>query len=822
MHSLENSNSGSRIQGHNKTDYEASEFAAMLRCIRRFQVPRRRKPLQQTVSNWLYPIGFSSIRVNHMCTVSAYPNFDRSGVQYHFYPEDDDRALTALVESTSMQQIFDTFTSIPKEDLSVRHSVQALAALFGVQKFMFTVGHLFDPSETSEFKNQLDYIKTLRDHPVFQEIVRHVSDHRSEADDEPLAVSLSCLKKLQIGMRTEPAQNIIGELLRRKTSLSLFAISRVFVCMSSESIYGFTIMSQFLPVLYSKVDTMSTDLDVWGVTGALRNCIKCSTPAIHCKYLERLNEVLNENSVVFEINTLCKIIGFLNEISFLHLEVPEKESTSETTISTHDLIRKVCNLLEPRVCEMAMLDALSLNRFVRLKREPANFFSALSKRVSELAEEDPTVSLMSVIQPKSLAEQKKLSQFMHDFLDKCTYFENVYFRVYQILKRIQFDPLLYHKYWSKMTELLVNQDSKSDVEGIFRDDFEDDTATDLTDEGLLISSGHFLKQNFFHIVSDYVHLRNQKIICAKLNNRRFNCNSQRCMIILDSTDEFWNNSFVPYEILKLMCSSGFYFPGALERVSKIICEFPNDVSVLFVERFLRACFMFGVEDIKGIEESARIISRNSHELYPFHLLSSFLALCFQGCLDRESVAKTFCPEFLDELDRNIAAMGYKSRKSWRLRNVFMELNRAVCLDMPEANVPWFHEKYCRDEAESRGYLRHTDLHSEVAQVLEDVLGNEYFARGTYSPYFYPIDFLIETNEFGHPVQIRSKSSQEKVEGARIAIIVNTSKDFTNYERKLKGRHVLMKRHLEIMGYRVVSIDPKQWNNFHMRNQSAKR
>jgi len=24
----------------------------------------------------------------------------------------------------------------------------------------------------------------------------------------------------------------------------------------------------------------------------------------------------------------------------------------------------------------------------------------------------------------------------------------------------------------------------------------------------------------------------------------------------------------------------------------------------------------------------------------------------------------------------------------------MELNRAVCLDLPDANVPWFHQKYC--------------------------------------------------------------------------------------------------------------------------------
>jgi hypothetical protein len=28
----------------------------------------------------------------------------------------------------------------------------------------------------------------------------------------------------------------------------------------------------------------------------------------------------------------------------------------------------------------------------------------------------------------------------------------------------------------------------------------------------------------------------------------------------------------------------------------------------------------------------------------------------------------------------------------------MELNRAVCLDYPQADVPWFHTKYCEEQA----------------------------------------------------------------------------------------------------------------------------
>ena len=39
-----------------------------------------------------------------------------------------------------------------------------------------------------------------------------------------------------------------------------------------------------------------------------------------------------------------------------------------------------------------------------------------------------------------------------------------------------------------------------------------------------------------------------------------------------------------------------------------------------------------------------------------------------------------------------------ARIAIKLRDTFMQLNRAVCIDMPEARVPWFHEKYCEEIA----------------------------------------------------------------------------------------------------------------------------
>lgn len=38
-----------------------------------------------------------------------------------------------------------------------------------------------------------------------------------------------------------------------------------------------------------------------------------------------------------------------------------------------------------------------------------------------------------------------------------------------------------------------------------------------------------------------------------------------------------------------------------------------------------------------------------------------------------------------------------------MRQLLMMLNRAVCIDYPELDVPWFHTKYC-EEIQSLGII----------------------------------------------------------------------------------------------------------------------
>lgn len=105
----------------------------------------------------------------------------------------------------------------------------------------------------------------------------------------------------------------------------------------------------------------------------------------------------------------------------------------------------------------------------------------------------------------------------------------------------------------------------------------------------------------------------------------------------------------------------------------------------------------------------------------------------------------------------------------RVRRALMELNRSVCIDMPESGVPWFHEKYCQEQMHTSMYKfkylfetilspkcmffkcvfistdfpTSTNFHEDIYQCLVHILGcDKLIKRWTYSPYYHLIGALF--------------------------------------------------------------------------------
>lgn len=88
------------------------------------------------------------------------------------------------------------------------------------------------------------------------------------------------------------------------------------------------------------------------------------------------------------------------------------------------------------------------------------------------------------------------------------------------------------------------------------------------------------------------------------------------------------------------------------------------------------------------------------------------------------------------------------------------------------------------------------------------------------------DFLVEFDEKNRPIRKyrrqptgffqKFKQSEEELPVKRkVAVLLLNKSAFTNTNRVLKGPSRLRRRHLEILGYDVVEIDPVYWNSMFM-------
>ncbi|NXP48969.1 FAKD1 protein, partial [Heliornis fulica] len=194
------------------------------------------------------------------------------------------------------------------------------------------------------------------------------------------------------------------------------------------------------------------------------------------------------------------------------------------------------------------------------------------------------------------------------------------------------------------------------------------------------------------------------------------------------------------------------------------------------------------------------------------------------------ITRIFNISFLSKLNAQLEALPDTVKE--RVRSCLMKLNRAVCLECPEFHIPWFHERYCQRVFCNSSH-QINPLRQHVHQMLTDILGGSHYTQmSVLTPYYYEIDFECILDEdkkpFSYVAQNIPLNDVERVHlrhdmkdegrkalppGAqRIALEFLDSKAFSRNLRQLKGEYAVKKRHLEMLGYRVVQIPYFEWNS----------
>ncbi|NWI20702.1 FAKD1 protein, partial [Crypturellus soui] len=228
-----------------------------------------------------------------------------------------------------------------------------------------------------------------------------------------------------------------------------------------------------------------------------------------------------------------------------------------------------------------------------------------------------------------------------------------------------------------------------------------------------------------------------------------------------------------------------------------------------------------------------ISNLNCFESHHLVLLGHVLAV--SGYFPPVLIKMIFNVSFLSKLDAELEVLPATSKQ--KVRACLMKLNRAVCLECPEFHIPWFHERYCQHVL-FKGNRRINSLRRHVRGMLAEILGGSHYTKiSVLTPYCYEIDFecILDKNKKplsymaqnillddmeGIPSKYGIKDAALPPGAQRIALEFLNPESFSKDSHHLKGESALKKRHLEMLGYRVIQIPHFEWNSMVLSTKEA--
>ncbi|NXY74513.1 FAKD1 protein, partial [Glareola pratincola] len=274
-------------------------------------------------------------------------------------------------------------------------------------------------------------------------------------------------------------------------------------------------------------------------------------------------------------------------------------------------------------------------------------------------------------------------------------------------------------------------------------------------------------------------------------------------------------------------------PALLDKIASVTVEHNDKIhpsEIYFILLLFSALNYDPPANEEFFESCIQRLSSNLSCFETHHLVLLGHVLAVAGYFPPVLIKRIFNVSFLSKLDAELEVLPETVKQRVRLH--LMKLNRAVCLECPEFHIPWFHERYCQ-HVFCNSNSRINPLRQHVHRMLTEILGGSNYARvSVLTPYYYEIDFECILDENKKPLSYMAQNlplddmegihwrHDVKDEGRKalppgaqkIALEFLDSKAFSKNSRHLKGEPAVKKRHLEMLGYRVVQIPHFEWNS----------
>ncbi|EDW76328.1 uncharacterized protein Dwil_GK14716 [Drosophila willistoni] len=271
-------------------------------------------------------------------------------------------------------------------------------------------------------------------------------------------------------------------------------------------------------------------------------------------------------------------------------------------------------------------------------------------------------------------------------------------------------------------------------------------------------------------------------------------------------------------------ASHFFVPEMLDSMFDYIAQQHQHITGDTVEKVLTCSYNLGYtpNSLEALERAGNILLRDFDHMSGLSLIQASLALCFYKTIPEQLINQVFCVKFIQRIEDEIQICYSKATYPERVLNQVMQLNRTVCLDMPEANVPWFQQNYIEAQL-SKKPVQTSIFGREVQQLLQDVLKDDkYFRCNHTTPYGYQIDFVIHFDKDKKLLPATPVESTMLDRITKVAILLLKLDSFCENDlTALRGPESLKIKHLEMMGYKVLHINEHDWNSKYMKARGAK-
>ncbi|EDW54456.1 FAST kinase domain-containing protein 1, mitochondrial [Drosophila sechellia] len=284
------------------------------------------------------------------------------------------------------------------------------------------------------------------------------------------------------------------------------------------------------------------------------------------------------------------------------------------------------------------------------------------------------------------------------------------------------------------------------------------------------------------------------------------------------------NSRVVRDMAYNFNASNFFVPELLESMFAYISEQHDHVTGDTVEKVLTCSYNLGYmpASVEALNHASEVLLRDFDQMSGLSVVQACLALCFYKSIPEQLINQVFCVKFIQRIEDEIQVCYSKATYPERVLNLVMQLNRTVCLDFPEANVPWFQQNYIEAQISKKSLIP-SESTAEVKQLLHQLLQNDkHFRCNHTTPYGYQIDFVIHFDRDKKPIPAPPVEATMLDRITKVAILLLKLDSFCENDlTALRGPETLKMRHLEMMGYKVMQINEHDWNSKYMASSTAK-